>query len=217
MQFLGAGRRELSLIGLVRRRDPYTGREWSGLDVVSLVQSYDDADAAAIAVTTEPEFHGGRTSDLELAAATTTAPLLRDDFTLHPSQVHQSRILGADAVVIPVEWLNEDEVADLVRTASSLHMASVLAVFATDGISRALPHDKTIIGVWGRSDDGALDLRRIEAVSDLVPPRRTLVLLGDLPDDAAFSVLNGLVDAALVGVPILASDDPAAAIARFTT
>ena len=203
LQFAGSGRGDLEVIGALRRRDPYSGRRWDDLDVAVAAGNLDDAEVAAIAVSTDTALYGGSLEDMKTAAEASTAPILRDDLLLRPAQIHQSRMYGADAVVVPVAWLSEDDLALLIAEAEALHMAAVLAVFAAADLPRALRHDKCAIGVWGLRDDGRQDAALVEHIAASTPGRRSIILLGDVAEPAQWRQLRGRVDAALVAAPIL--------------
>lgn len=200
-RFLGTGRGEVAVIAALRRRDPWSGERRDDLDVLALAGELDEADVAALAVSTEPLYHGGRDEDLRLVAEAVTAPVLRDEPLVHPLQVFHSRTLGADACIVPAPWVDADRLAEIVRVAGSLHMAALLSVFSAGDVAAVLPYDQHPIGVWAQDDAGAVDLTRLASIAAAVPPRRPLVLLGDVLEPRQFHQLRGAVDAAVVARP----------------
>jgi indole-3-glycerol phosphate synthase len=214
-QFLGRGREELAVIGVLRRRDPWSGATWDDLDVAAAAASLDDADIAAIGVSTEPLFHGGRPEDVSIAAAGATAPILRDDFLLHPLQVFHSRMLGADACVAPAAWMDAATRTELTRTAASLHMTAILAVFSPEEVASLSGFERHAVGIWALDDDGGLDVPRLRQIAALLSRDRPLVLLGDVLTATAMAEARGLVDAVLVARALHTAEDPAAALVPF--
>ncbi len=213
-QFLGSGRAEVAVIGGIHRRDPYSGREWSEIDVAALAGAMDDVEVAAIAVATDPSF-GGSLDDLQVAARSSSAPVLRDDFLHRPALLYQSRLYGADAAVLPVAWLSDDELDEMLGIASSLHMTAIVGVLGTEDLPRALNRDRWPIGVWGLTGAGVLDLPLLGAVAAGVPPRRPIICLGDVRSAEDWHRLAGLVDAAVVAAPLLEADNLEAALAKL--
>jgi indole-3-glycerol phosphate synthase/phosphoribosylanthranilate isomerase len=213
-QFIGNGRREVSVIGTLRRRNPLSGATWSDLDFAARAAALDDAEIAALAVTTEPLFHDGRLGDLRLVSEAASAPLLRDEPLVDPAQIYHGRVHGADACIIAVAWVSDQTLAEMMRVARSLHMAAVLGIEGEADAARAATHDRSFVGVRAGRDDGSLDLDRLARLAQAIPGRHAVVLLDDVRPDQ-WSELRGLVDAALVAGALMETDDPAAAVDRF--
>jgi indole-3-glycerol phosphate synthase len=216
-QFIGSGRGDLGLVAALRRRDPYTGVTWDDLDPAAAAAALDDSDIVALAVTTEAELHAGRLADVAAAAGAATAPILRDDPLLHPLQVYQSRMHGADACVIAVGWTSDETLAEAVRVARSLHMTSVLAVAHPDELARALDLDHVLVGLMAQRADGSLDADLVARLAARVPSRCSVLLLGDVPDAALLAALPGVVDAALVARVLMGRSDLTRAIEELET
>jgi indole-3-glycerol phosphate synthase len=208
LQFVGSGRDRVGVIPTIRGRDLFGGCRRESIDVAGLAACYDEVEVAAIAVSTDRIVCGGSLADLRAAAAAAAAPILRDDFLVAPGQLYQSRMHGADAVVLPVGWLADDEIAELLAVCRSVHMSAVLAVLSPADAPRALRYDHTAVGTWGLTAGGDLDLTLARTVAAELPESRSAILLGDVPDLAAWPHLQGVVDAALVAAPLLGSSDP---------
>lgn len=214
--FLGRGRGDVAAIAVLRRRDPWSGATWGDLDVEHAAAALDDAEVAAIGVSTEPISFGGRDEDVTAAAAAATAPILRDDFLLHPLEVFQSRMLGADSCVAVISWMAPATLTELTRTASSLHMTAILAAFTPEDVERVQAVERHALGFWALDERGELDHERLRRLSAAAPKQRSVVLLGDLPASTPLEELRGLVDGVLVARALQGADDPAAAVRRIT-
>ena len=214
-RFVGAGRQEVGVIATLRRRDPWSGRTWADLDVATAAAALDDSEAVALAVTTEPLFHDGRLSDLSAAAEAATAAVLRDEPIVDPLQVYHSRMHGGDACVFPAAWVSPPVAAEIVRTASTLHMAAIAAVFAARDLEAALRHDKIAIGVWTDGEQGGIDFALLDQISRAIPPQRTALLLSDTAEPEDFRRLSGLVDGALVARPFMDGSPPEDVLRRL--
>ena len=92
----------MSLIGEIKRRSPSAGAIRADVDPADLAQKYQEGGARAISVLTEPHFFDGSLEDLEAARSAVDVPALRKDFLIHPYQVVQARVSGADAVLLIV-------------------------------------------------------------------------------------------------------------------
>lgn len=212
--FVATQRRGIALIPRLKRCDPDTGGEWPGRDLVAAARSCDEADAAAVAVSTASR-NAGSMEDLRRVASAVTAPVLRDDLCLHPNQLYDSRLHGADAVILPAGGLGAGEIADLAATARSLHMAPVIEVTAAEELDAALRRAPACIGLRIVGADGVTDVHRTRAMAENIPRQRIVVLLSEVRRLTDLAPLEGGIDAAVVGDALLDADDIGAAVADF--
>jgi indole-3-glycerol phosphate synthase len=212
--FVATQKREIALIPRLKRADPETRGAWPDLDPPALARAYDETEAAALAVSTAA-WQGGSLDDLERVARAVTAAVLRDDLCLHASQLYESRLSGADAVVLPVGELTEAEIRELVGVTRSLHMAPVLEVEADEHLPVAVALGPALVGLRAPGEGGFADLRSARALADRVPAQRTVLLLSEVRRLDDLGELAGAIDAAVVGDALLGWSDPAAALAAF--
>jgi indole-3-glycerol phosphate synthase len=212
--FVATQKAHLALVPRLQRADPQTGGAWPGCDLVELARACDEADAAAVAVATAAAW-GASVDDLRAVAAAVTAPVLRDDLCLHPSQLYQSRLCGADAVILPAAHLDAGDLRALMTTAASMHMASVIEVSTAGELDPALALAPACIGLRCTRADGWADLDATSALAARIPAARTVLLLGEVASLVDLTPLRGRIDAAVVGDALLAAPDPAAAIRTF--
>jgi len=213
-QFVATGKRGIALVPRLQRSNPERGGEWPSLDEVEFARVCDDADVAAIAVRTAALF-GGSADDLDAVAGAVSAPVLRDDLCLGELQVYQSRLRGADAVVVPAAELDTASLRELAATANSLHMTAVVAVETTEQLAVALALPGACIGLIGTGSAGRVDIRRARALGGAAPRQRTVLLLDEVEALDELLELAGVIDAAVVGDALLDAADPAAMIAAF--
>ncbi len=212
--FVATHKDGLALVPRIKRSDPITGAAWPNLDVVGLARACDDAEAAALAVCTAALCHGA-IDDLRAVAAAVTAPVLRDDWCIDASQLYHARLFGADAIVLPAAHLDGGGLRELSAVASSLHMASVIEVSAAGELPRALAVSSACLGLWCPGRDGFSDLAQVRTLAEQVPRQRTVLLLSEVRVLSDLHQLDGKIDAAVVGNPLLDAGDPAAQLAAF--
>jgi indole-3-glycerol phosphate synthase len=207
--FIATQKDGIALVPRLKRADPETGVGWPGLDLIAAARLYDDTDSPAIAVATAG-WYGASIGDLHAVAEAVTAPVLRDDLCLHPSQIYQARLHGADAVVVPLQHLERERVIELVRIADSVHMAVVVEASSPAHLDLALQQGNVCIGLRCARVDGWADLDRVRRLAAAIPRQRTVLLLNEVDSLDALRALNGVIDAALIGNLLLDSPDPAA-------
>ena len=204
-QYVDTQKQDLAVIARVG-----STREWSTAQLVAHARACDDADVAALAVVTGAA--GRSLADLAAVADATTAPILRDDLVVDPSQVYDARLHGADAVIVPAADLDSATLHELVNVASSLHMASVVEVLCAADVVAALRLPHALIGVRCVTVDDRLDLTRTLQLAREVPAQRTVICLPEVHSSAECARLRGGCDAVVVGDAVAATDDVAAAL-----
>ena len=213
-QFVATQKQGIALVARLQRANPATGRAWPGLDLVEFARACDDSDAAALAVRTAALF-GNAVADLDAVTAAVSAPVLRDDLCLHERHVLQSRLHGADAVLLPAAALDAAALRELAAVATSMHMTSVIEVDGEAALRAALELHTACIGIGGTERAGRADVARVRGLADRVPRQRTVLLLDEVAALDDLLPLAGHIDAAVVGDALLGVDDPAAEIAAF--
>jgi indole-3-glycerol phosphate synthase len=170
-------------------------------DLIARAQAWDDAEVAAIAMSTAA--NGLAMRDFAALSDAVTAPVLRDDLTVDASQLYFARLHGADAAVFPVADLDAPGLEELVRVASSLHMASVAEVASRADVERAARLSRVLVGIRCLRGDGALDVAVTAEVARHVPARQVVICLPEIRtvDDAR--ALRGLCDAVTVAADTL--------------
>src|SRR5947207_9171463 len=107
LQALKSESRLLKIIAEFKRKSPSAGILRDDLSPEEVARRYERGGACAISVLTDEAHFGGSIADLRIVRSTTTLPILRKDFIVHPIQVYVSAIAGADAVLLIVAALSD--------------------------------------------------------------------------------------------------------------
>jgi indole-3-glycerol phosphate synthase len=204
----------ISLIAEVKRASPSKGLLCPNLPASSFARIYSQSGASAISVLTEPEYFLGDFTDLEAARTEVSLPLLCKDFIVDPYQIFKARAHGADAVLLIVAILTQDELKSLLETTHSLDMTALVEVHNRDELMIALNISPRIIGINNRNlTDFSVDLKTTLILRPLIPPDIVAVSESGIHtrDDVLILQKAG-VDAMLVGEALVTSPDPAAKI-----
>jgi indole-3-glycerol phosphate synthase len=206
-----------AVIAEVKRRSPSKGAIDADLDPAALAADYAGGGAACISVLTDVDHFGGSPSDLAAARAAVNVPVLRKDFTVALADVCDARIMGADAILLIVAALDDDELADFHSLAVELGLDVLVEVHDEAELERALRVDAALIGVNQRDlVTFAVDTARAVRMAPQMPAGVVRVAESGIsgPNDARPLVAAGY-HAVLVGESLVRSDDPAAAVAAL--
>jgi indole-3-glycerol phosphate synthase len=203
----------LSLIAEFKRRAPSGGEIRPAAEIAEIVPAYERGGAAAISVLTEEGSFGGSLADLRAARQASSLPILRKDFIVDPYQLTETAVSGADAVLLIVAALDDDELADLYRDARDLDLDCLVEVHSEEELERALELGCDVIGINNRDlGDLSVDVGTTTELIKRVPAGKTVVSESGI---ASREQLDGLeeigVDAVLIGEALMRAADPEAA------
>jgi indole-3-glycerol phosphate synthase len=207
----------IGVIAEFKRRSPSAGSLHDDPDLLRIVDAYERGGAGALSVLTEGPNFGGTLDDLRAARAACALPILRKDFVVDPYQLYEALDAGADAVLLIVAALTQQELASLHEQAHLLGLDVLVEVHDSEELQRAVSVGARLIGVNNR------DLRDFS-----VDVQRTSRLLGEMPKDASVVSESGIVGseqlraleregvaAVLVGEALMRAGDPARALAEL--
>ncbi len=204
----------LSLIAEFKRRSPSAGEIRSAAGVADLVTAYERGGAAAISVLTEADHFDGSLDDLRAAREASSLPILRKDFTIDPYQLYEAAVSGADAVLLIVAVLGDDDLAALHDEARELDLDCIVEVHDAAELERALALDVDVLGINNRDlEDFSVDVATTHELMPDVPAGKAVVSESGISDRAQLEALERIgVDAVLLGEALMRADDPEMAI-----
>lgn len=222
--FVGALRAQIAagrpaVIAEIKRASPSRGVLRAEFDPAAIARSYARHGAACLSVLTDTQFFQGAPEHLALAREASGLPALRKDFVIDDYQVHESRALGADCILLIVAALDLPRMQALEAAAHSLGMAVLVEVHDAGELESALNLATPLVGINNR------DLRtfetRLETTLDLlahVPGDRLVVTESGIlaPPDVARMRANA-VQAFLVGEAFMRATDPGIALEELFT
>ena len=135
------------VIAELKKASPSKGLIRAEFEVEELASELETAGAACLSVLTDEEFFQGSLENLRRASAAVKVPCLRKDFIVDEFQLLEARANSADAVLLIVAALSEDELTRLARRAVSLELDVLCEVHDEEELGRALGAGCDLIGV----------------------------------------------------------------------
>lgn len=196
----------LSLIAEFKRRSPSAGDISADAVVGDRVRAYERGGAAALSVLTDERHFGGSLEDL------------RKDFIVDPYQLYEAAVNGADAVLLIVRALEDDELRALYEEARRLDLDCLVEAHDAEELQRALELDAEVIGINNRDlDQGTVDVSTTYELMPDVPAGKTVVAESGISSRAELDELERVgVDAVLIGSALMVAADAEAMVREMT-
>jgi indole-3-glycerol phosphate synthase len=174
--------RKSAVIAEIKRASPSKGLLRADFQPALHAQQYERAGACCLSILTDQDFFQGSDDDLQAARRACNLPVIRKDFMVDPYQIIESRVLGADCILLIVAALDDVDLRRLHDTALSVGLNVLIEVHDERELERALALDNQLIGINNRN------LHTFETRLQV-----TLDLLQHIPDDRLLITESGIV------------------------
>lgn len=198
-----------AIIAEVKRRSPSRGMIRRDFDPVRIAGEYENNGAAAVSVLTDTTFFGGSNGDLIAVKKAISLPVLRKEFIIDPWQIHETRAIGADALLLIAAILDETRLREYRELAASLGLASLVEVHDRQELETALAAGADIIGINNRDlRTFVTDIATSGALAPLVPAGKIVVAESGIHSRREIETLTQSgVRAFLIGETLVAAPD----------
>lgn len=199
-----------AVIAEIKKASPSRGVIREDFHPADIARCYERAGAACLSVLTDETFFLGADAYLRQAREAVSLPVLRKDFIVDPYQIYESRVLGADCILLIVAALGDAQMSELAGLAGRIGLEVLVEVHDRSELDRALGVNIRLLGINNRN------LRTFETRLET-----TLELLEHIPDDTIVVTESAIttrrdvttmrdhgVNAFLVGEAFMRSPDP---------
>ena len=208
---------ELSIIAEIKRASPSKGLLSNNFDHIKLARDYEKGGAAALSVLTEPKYFLGESNHLMAISKISSLPILRKDFIIDIWQIYEARAIGADAILLIVAALKDEEMASFMGCAAELGLECLVEVHDESEVKRAIEHNAKIIGINNRDlKNFTVSLKPSKRLGHMLPKDCVMVSESGIHtrEDMLYVQKLGF-KAALIGESLIKAENAIAQLAKL--
>lgn len=196
---------QLAVIAEIKKASPSAGVIAASFEPVEIAKNYERAGANAISVLTDAKFFQGSLEHLKNVREAVALPLLRKDFLWDRAQIAEAAVNGADAILLIVAAVTQDQLVRLLKAAKEYRLAALVEVHSVDELQRALEAGAEIVGINNRDlTTFEVDLAVTEKICRQAPDEIVLVSESGIKTSADVARVKACgVDAILVGEALM--------------
>lgn len=203
-----------AIIAEIKKASPSAGVIRQDFQPGQIAMSYEAAGAACLSVLTDRDFFQGDAKYLQLARNASALPVLRKDFMIDPWQILESRVMGADCILLIASVLEQPLMRDLLELSREVGLDALVEVHDEAEMERAMALDNALIGVNNRNlNTFTTSLTTSERLKEMLPPGRLLVTESGIRSVKDVKRMQSAkINAFLVGEAFMRENDPGLAL-----
>jgi indole-3-glycerol phosphate synthase len=201
--------RPCAIIAEVKRSSPSKGRIREQFDPVQIASIYQEHGAQAVSILTDEQFFEGKGDSLAAIKKAISLPLLRKDFVIDAYQIYETRILGADALLLIAAILDKGQLQEYIQLSEQLRLAPLVEVHTKAELDKALAAGAEIIGINSRDlKTFATDLKKTLELAPSIPQGKIVVAESGISTRKDIELLmEAGVHCFLIGEALMRSND----------
>lgn len=171
--------------------------------------------ASAISVLTDEKYFQGSFDFLPIVSGIAPQPILCKDFIIDPYQIYLARFYQADACLLMLSVLDDDQYRQLAAVAHSLNMGVLTEVSNEEELARAIALEAKVVGINNRDlRDLSIDLNRTRQLAPRLGAGVTVISESGINTYAQVRELSHFANGFLIGSALMSHDDLNAAVLR---
>jgi indole-3-glycerol phosphate synthase len=140
-----------AVIAEIKKASPSAGIIDQDFNPVKKAKEYEEMGATALSILTEEHFFMGSDKYLEDVKRISKLPILRKDFIISEYQIYESKLIGADCILLIASILDDDRLLSYSKLATELNLDFIIEVHDQEELDRAIVIKDSIIGVNNRN------------------------------------------------------------------
>ena len=139
-----------AIIAEIKKASPSAGIIAENFDPVQKAKEYEVNGASALSILTEEDFFMGSMEHLKKVKMITSLPILRKDFMIDEYQIYESKLIGADCILLIASILSDKKIEDFINIAKEVELDYLIEVHDEAELERIAHHKEALIGINNR-------------------------------------------------------------------
>ena len=140
-----------AIIAEIKKASPSAGVISEDFDPIKKAIEYEAFGASALSILTEEDFFMGSVSYLKDVKKITNLPILRKDFIIDEYQIYESKLIGADCILLIASILSDQQIKDFINISQQLELDYLIEVHDENELRRVEHFEDALIGVNNRN------------------------------------------------------------------
>lgn len=210
-------RQGLSFICEVKKASPSKGIISNDFPYLEIAKEYEEAGADCISCLTEPKWFLGSDQIFSEIRATVQIPMIRKDFTVDEYQIYQAKLMGADAVLLILAILTQNQLQEYLSICETLGLTALVEAHNEAELTMAIAAGAKVLGVNNRNlKDFSIDTENSRRLRKLVPKNIIFVSESGIRSPEDIHALREIgVDAVLIGEAFMRAENKKAMLAMM--
>lgn len=171
---------KISLIAEIKKASPSAGVIVENFNHLELAKTYEQSGAAALSVLTDTKHFQGWLRFLKEVKEKSTIPVLRKDFVIDELQIMESRLAGADALLLIARILDGEKLSAFVKKCQEISLWALVEAHDEKDVEKALASGAHIIGINNRDlDTLKVDIKTSLSLVSKYPELKSKVLVSE--------------------------------------
>jgi indole-3-glycerol phosphate synthase len=207
----------IKLIAEIKKASPSKGIIRTDFDHLAIARTYEKKAISAVSILTEEDFFLGNLTFLREVRKVLTKPVLRKDFICDAYQIYESRIHGADAILLIATILDKNQADEYIRMAAEIGLHVIFEVHNLKEVEMALLLNSKIIGINNRDlKTLRVDIHNAIKLKREIPSEKIIISESGIKtrEDVTRLEQEG-IDALLIGTALMEAGDIGRKIDEF--
>ncbi len=200
---------QTSIIGELKRSSPSAGDIANiDIDLIKIAKEYEENGVSCISILTDEKYFNGSNSDLIEVKKHISIPILRKDFIVDEYQIYESKVIGANCILLILSILDDEQAHLFENISIDLGLDVLIEVHNPDEMKRANKMRSQLIGINNRNlNDFSVDINNSIKVSSLIEGDKIVIAESGIRSQADINHIkkNSCIDTFLVGESLMKS------------
>ena len=180
-----------NIIAEIKKASPSAGIIIDEYFPEKIAVDYEQGGVGAISILTESFYFKGELEHLSIVSKNSKIPILRKDFIIDAYQILESKVFNADAILLIVSILNDNEIKEFIKIAESYKLDCLIETHSEEEIKRALNIGYPIIGINNRNHKNlSVDIKNSLNLIKKIPKEFTVIAESGIKNNNEINIYN---------------------------